>query len=316
MSPNARLVYVRLSNQSSAKPNLFIVGFAKCGTTSLHEYLSTHPNVHASFPKEPHFFIEQGWRPRPARTETEYLRFFAGASRDARVFLDSSVFHICSPEALRKIREFNSEAKIIVMVRHPVEMLASFHKYSCRLFIENVTDFEEAWNLQASRAQGSNLPPGCEFPVLLQYENLGRVGKHAANLLEIWPRAQVKFVFFDEFVKAPLEHYKDILEFIGIPYDGRTEFPKVNEGVAWRSRAVGRLMIKAWPIVIKALTRTGVVGAVRKRQFWMFLWRVNSAPEERIEMDPKFRQQLVDVFRSDIRLLSATTGRNLDHWLT
>jgi hypothetical protein len=304
-----------LSNESVGKPNLFIVGFAKCGTTSLHEYLSTHPHVHASFPKEPHFFVEDGWRPRPARTETEYLRFFAGASKDARVFLDSSVFHVNSPGALRKIREFNPDAKIIVMLRNPVDMLASFHNYSCRLFVENVTDFEEAWNLQASRARGSNLPPGCEYPGLLQYQSLGSLGKHVAALLEIWPRAQVKFVFFDQFVKAPLEHYKDILEFIGIPYDGRTEFPRVNEGAAWKNRAAGKLMIKAWPIVIRTLTRTGLIGAVRRRQIWMFLWRLNASPEERVEMDPKFRRQLIDVFRDDIQLLSATTGRNLDHWL-
>ena len=306
---------MRLSNQSFPKPNLFIVGFAKCGTTSLHEYLSTHPNVHASFPKEPHFFVEEGWRPRPARSETEYLRFFAGASQDARVFLDSSVFHVNSPVALRKIHEFNGEAKIIVMIRNPVDMLASFHKYSCRLFVENVTDFEEAWNLQESRAQGSNLPPACEFPALLQYQYLGSLGKHVAALLEIWPRAQVKFVFFDEFVRAPLEHYKDILEFIGIPYDGRTEFPRVNEGAVWKNRVAGRLMIKAWPIVIRALTRTGVIGAVRRREFWMFLWRVNTAREERVAVDPKFRLRLIEVFRDDIRLLSATTGRNLDHWM-
>ena len=94
-----------MESLSPTKPNLFIVGFAKCGTTALHEYLSTHPNVHPSFPKEPHFFIEPMWRKSPARTEAEYLRFFAGASRDARVFLDSSVFHVCSPEEDRRVEE-------------------------------------------------------------------------------------------------------------------------------------------------------------------------------------------------------------------
>ena len=172
-------------------PNLFIAGFAKCGTTALHEYLSTHPNVHASFPKEPHFFVEDGWRPRPARSEAEYLRCFAGASPDARVFLDSSVFHINSPQALRKMRAFNPDAKIIVMIRHPVEMLASFHAYSCRLFIEPVTGFEDAWNLQAARAEGRDLPPHCEFPRLLQYRSLGSMGQHVATLLDIWPRTQI-----------------------------------------------------------------------------------------------------------------------------
>jgi hypothetical protein len=116
-------------------------------------------------------------------------------------------------------------------------------------------------------------------------------------------------------VKTPLQHYKDILEFIGIPYDGRTEFPKVNEGGVWKSRVVGRIMLKAWPLVIKVLSRVGVAGAVRRPQFWMFLWGLNSGREERVEMHPGFRQRLIDVFRDDIQLLSATTGRNLDHWL-
>ena len=133
--------------------------------------------------------------------------------------------------------------------------------------------------------------------------------------VEIWPRSQVKIVFFDEFVKAPLEHYKDILEFIGVPYDGRTEFPKVNEGGRWKNRLVGRIMLRAWPIVIRIASRVRVTGALRGPQFWMFLWGLNSAREERVAMDPRFRRRLIDVFREDIQLLSAVTGRNLDHWL-
>ena len=303
------------ASSSPTKPNLFVAGFAKCGTTALHQYLSTHPNVHLCFPKEPHFFIEDTWRRRPARTEAQYLKFFAGASKDARVFVDSSALYVYSPAALRRIHEFNPDARIIVMVRHPVEMLASSHRYSCRMFVEDVTDFEEAWNLQETRANGNHLPRGCEFPILLQYQNLGRVGQHVAALLDIWPRSQVKVVFFDEFVKAPLEHYKDILDFIGLPYDGRTEFPRVNEGGAWRSRFVGRIMLKVWPLVIEIVSRVNVVSALRGPQFWMFLWGLNSARDERVPMDPRFRQRLIDVFRDDIRLLSATTGRNLDHWL-
>jgi hypothetical protein len=294
---------------------VFVAGFAKCGTTALHQYLSTHPNVHLCFPKEPHFFIEETWRRRPATTEAEYLQFFTGASKDARVFVDSSALYVYSPQALRRIREFNADARIIVMVRHPVEMLASLHRYSCRMFVEEVEDFEEAWNLQASRAQGNNLPAGCEFPILLQYDNLGRVGKHVAALLNIWPRPQVKVVFFDEFVKAPLQHYKDILEFIGLPYDGRTEFPKVNEGGQWKSRVVGKIMLKTWPLFIKVANRMHLTGALRGPRFWMFLWGLNSARGERVEMDPSFRARLIEVFRDDIQLLSTATGRNLAHWL-
>src|SRR5262245_46706672 len=123
-------------SSSPPRPNLFVAGFAKCGTTALQQYLATHPNIHVCFPKEPHFFIEDAWRRRPAKTESEYLRYFAGASKNARVFVDSSALYVYSQRALRQIREFNPDAKLILMVRHPVDMLASGHRYSCRMFIE------------------------------------------------------------------------------------------------------------------------------------------------------------------------------------
>jgi hypothetical protein len=47
----------------------------------------------------------------------------------------------------------------------------------------------------------------------------------------------------------------------------------------------------------------------------MLLWSLNSAREERVEMDPAFRQRLLEVFEGDIRLLGAVTGRDLEHWL-
>ena len=305
-----------MESSSPTKPNLFIVGFAKCGTTALHEYLSTHPNVHPSFPKEPHFFIEQMWRKSPARTEAEYLRFFAGASKDARVFLDSSAVHIYSPTGIAKDPRVQPRRQNHRHGAEPGEHAGVLPQVLLSHVRRGRRKFRGGLGSPGVSRAGQQPAEGtASFRVLLQYENLGRVGKHVATLLEIWPRSQVKIVFFDEFVKTPLEHYKDILEFIGIPYDGRTEFPKVNEGGVWKSRVVGRIMLKAWPLVIKVLSRVGVVGAVRRPQFWMFLWGLNSAREERVEMDPKFRQRLIDVFRDDIQLLSATTGRNLDHWL-
>jgi hypothetical protein len=74
-------------------------------------------------------------------------------------------------------------------------------------------------------------------------------------------------------------------------------------------------MLKAWPFAIKIVNRVNVVSVLRGTQFWMFLWGLNSTRDEQATMDPKFRRQLINVFRDDIQLLSATTGRNLDHWL-
>lgn len=304
-----------MTSSAPRKPNLFIAGFPKCGTTAIFQYISTHPDVHLSFPKEPHYFIERAWHRHPAKTEREYLKLFKGAPANARAIVDSSALYIYSPEALRRMREFNPEARIIIMLRNPLDMVVSFHRYSYRTFVEDVADFDWAWNLQEARARGEQLPQDCEFPIRLQYENLGMMGKHVAALLDIWPASQVKLVFMEEFIRAPLQHYKELLEFAGLPYDGRTEFPRVNEGGAWKSRTLGKLMMRLWPTVIAVVNRTGLSRLVRKPQFWMFLWGLNSATEEKIVLSPETRKMLQGRFAEDIGLLAQITGRDLSHWL-
>lgn len=297
------------------KTNLFIVGFPKCGTTALYEYLSTHPAVHPSFPKEPHYFIEPHWHRHPAKSLDEYLNLFSGADSNKKVFLDSSALHIYSSAALKKMYQFNSDAKIIVMLRNPIDMVVSFQQYSHRTFVETDSDFNQAWAKQNDRAEGKNLPPNCQYPIRLQYKNIGSMGKHVQELYKIWPSQQIKLVFMEDFIKDPLSQYHEILKFIGIDYDGRIDFPPVNEGGSWKSPVIGRLMMKYWPLAIHIIIKLKLSNFFRKPQFLLYLWGKNSAQEEKIKISDEQRQILISVFRDDILQLAELSGKNLDHWL-
>ena len=169
---------------------LFIVGFAKWRHDRAARSLSTlTPDVHPSSPKEPHFFIEQMWRRSSGENRSGIPAVLAGASKDARVFLDSSAVHIYSPQALRKIREFNPAPGSSSWFE-PGEHAGVLPQVFLSHVRRGRRKFRGSLGSPGARAKGNNLPKGCEFPVLLQYENLGRVGKHVATLLEIWPRSR------------------------------------------------------------------------------------------------------------------------------
>jgi hypothetical protein len=125
-------------------PNLFIIGAAKCATSSLHSYLAEHPQVFMSPLKEPGYFAEPGdpnvrLRPfagpggvqmRPYRNDLEsYLGLFAGAG-DARVVGESSTGYTQLPKrdgVVKRIHEFNPCARLIYVMRDPVERTISHY---------------------------------------------------------------------------------------------------------------------------------------------------------------------------------------------
>src|SRR5690349_11034979 len=153
-------------NTVSGKPNFFIVGAPKCGTTALYEYLRHHPNIFLPKVKEPHFFATDLGAYPSVKTMDQYLGLFHD-SNEAQVRIgEASVYYLRSDTALPKIREFNPAAHIIAMFRNPVEMVHALHSQLLYVGIEDVPDFEAAWRLQDPRSRGLHIPPRIRSPLL------------------------------------------------------------------------------------------------------------------------------------------------------
>ena len=131
------------------------------------------------------------------------------------------------------------------MFRNPVEMLHSFHAQLLYVAEESESDFETAWRLQEQRSRGIGLPPRSRGAFLVQYRELGRFGTQTERLLSIFPREQVKLILYDDFAASPQAVYDDVIEFLGIPHDGRTEFPAHQRGQARAARLAARLLPQA-----------------------------------------------------------------------
>ena len=243
------------------QPNLFIVGAPKCGTTAWVEFLRSHPQIFFPAVKEPYHFcsdLSPSWR---MTDRAEYLRLFNRAD-NSTVLGDASVWYLLSEVAARNIHSFNPEAKIIILLRDQEDQLPSLHNQLLFNGIENIRDFQAAWAASARR-DSSNMPPRSMDPALLDYRKQGRFSPQIERYFAEFPSEQIRVFHFNDWTRHPRSIYLEILDFLAIPDDGRTEFPQINEATHHRIGALGRFTqlpptwaLKASSLVKKVTRRT------------------------------------------------------------
>ncbi|MBN2328224.1 MAG: sulfotransferase, partial [Candidatus Omnitrophica bacterium] len=167
------------------KPNFFIVGAPKCGTTALATYLSEHPQVYFSKPKEIHYFSTDFYDFGFKGTVNDYLaNYFSKSINKQHLRIgEGSTWYLYSEKALENIFKFNKESKIIVMIRKPSDMVYSLHSQLLFSGFENISDFYEAWNMQDKRRGGYNIPKWCKEKKFLLY---GDIAKYSFQLERVY----------------------------------------------------------------------------------------------------------------------------------
>lgn len=296
-------------------PNFFIVGAPKCGTTALYTYLKDHPSVFLSQPKEPHYFCTDFPRFRRVTSRRKYDRLFQTVQATHRAVGEASVFYLCSEQALTNIREFNPRAKIVAILRQPIDMAHSLHSQFVYGFLENETDFERAWHFQADRSQGRRIPRNCIEPKHLQYGRMACFGEQIERLFQLFPTEQIKVLVHDDLKDVPRKMYREVLQFLDIADDGRKEFGRINANKVHRfPRLAEFAMHLPFPLnAVKATTKTmlGRSHFSMSRKLYMSLTKCPSRKPLREE----FRQQLMAFYHDDIRKLEQLLNRDLTRWL-
>jgi len=296
------------------KPDFFIVGAPRCGTTALHRYLADHPQIFLDRNrKEIHYFgsdLHHDGRVR-RYTQEEYLRLFAHAPTGARVG-EGSVTYFCSQKAASEIREFNPSAKIIIMLRDPVEMMYSQHGLLVFMGHENLTDFETALNAEEERKLGRNLPDRFFMREWVFYRHVARFAEHVSRYFDVFGRENVHVIIFDDFVKDTASVYADTLRFLDVNPEFRTSFRPVNAHPLPRSQLFQSFLNRQ-----PAILRTLAVALLGERLFlrsWATVRGLNTARRPRPPLDPDFRARLAAEFRPEVERLSELLGRDLTSW--
>lgn len=299
-------------DQRRRMPDFFIIGAPKCGTTAMASYLAQHPAVDFSRIKEPNFFDTDLKEQELFDDLEDYLSTcFPQAKEGPRG--EGSVWYLYSQKAVDEILQHQPEARFVVMLRQPVDLVHALHSTFLLAFIEEEEDFAKAWDLQETRRQGNKLPKGCKEPLLLQYGAVGKTGEQVARLLNKVAREQVHFILFDDFKANSRQAYLELLQFLGVKDDGRIEFPPVNQSAATKNKTMGAWLygLAQNPIIHRLKRKSGL--PLGRGPIVRFLQK-NRKTRPRPAMAPELRSALVDYFSADIDLLAGLIGRKLEHW--
>ena len=302
-----------------ALPDFFVIGAPKAGTTALHAALATHPQLFMSALKEPKFFLWKGLPPTQPRgpgdahslreavwRRDEYEALFAAATPGS-LKGESTPFYLADFAAQQRIRQLVPNARLIAVLRDPVDRAYSNWTHLWSDGLEPISDF-----LAACAEEDRRMADG--WSPFWGYRKLGLYGRQLQHLYTVFPRDQVHVLRYKDLVDDPAGSLSEICAFLGVSGDLVTEVPSANVStyVAPTRRAA----------VLQGLVRGG---AAVGRFFPPQLWRKVSTPllvalkresRNRPELTQHQRSQLIGYFADDIRLLEQVMGRSYSDWLT
>ena len=233
-----------------ALPNLFIVGAAKSGTTSLHNYLHQHPNVFMCNPKEPHYLINQAIGinriPVGITNFIEYTDLFSkGENKNYRG--ESSVMYLMYPEiVIPKIKDkFGEDSKIIVLLRNPVERAYSGFQHVKRYNVkENYPEFKSAWDISEKRYfDHDEMTPASRYKELVLYYK--QVKSYLKELKSL------HIIIYDDYQKDFQLEMNKVFDFLEIEKtEVNTEKKHMVGGWQWEDEKVKKFMMKHFKIYL------------------------------------------------------------------
>lgn len=302
-------------------PNFLIIGVGKSGTSSLYHYLNRHPKVYMSPVKEPNFFALEGeslsFFGGPEAQETinswsvtdleTYRKLFDGVS-DETAIGEASVLYLYSPDAPRNIRRHIPEARLIAILRNPVDRAFSAYMQLRRDGWEPYTDFARALREEEARIKANR-------QWLWHYKRAGFYYPQLMRYYETFDPDQIKVCLYEDLMVDPEGLLRDLFEFIGV---GRTlADERLAKAATARYNASGIPRSKTlydflnYPNPLKTILKPFVPRGLRQTAKERLSYRNLAKPQ----LPPEVRQDLAALYREDILKLQELIGRDLSSWI-
>ena len=301
-----------------ALPDFFIVGAPKAGTTALHAALAAHPGLFMSTVKEPKFFLTDGPPPTrgggPGDAQTyrehiwrrpEYEALF-DAAPPGTLRGESTPFYLYRQDAQERIQALVPAAKLIVILRDPVERAHSNWTHLWSAGLDPIGDFVRACAEEDARAAAG-------WADFWHYTRLGKYGEQLENLFLHFPREQVFVLRYRALIDAPAQTLDDICEFLGVHAGVIGHVPKQNV-TAHPPRTLAHMTVSK--LLRGAATAgrhlPGSAGTALTQPLERFLQQ-NAGTRQPLSWQQ--RQAVLPNFEDDIRLLERITEAYFGDWL-
>lgn len=301
-----------------ALPDFLVIGAPKAGTTALHAALQAHPGLFLSPVKEPKFFLTDGppptrGGPGDAQTYQEHIWRRAdyealfdpappGAPRG-----ESTPFYLHDRDAQVRIRHLLPDARLIAVLRDPVDRAHSNWAHLWAAGLEPISDV-----VAACAAEERRVADG--WAAFWRYVDLGRYGAQLQHLYKVFPHEQVLVLRYRDLRDRPAATLDRICAFLGTPQGVIGSVPQANITRHVEDSATTRALRS----VLRAGAAVGahVPPAVRHTVRRPFLTALQRGRPRRLPLTAEQRARLLPYFTEDIRLLEKVTGADYSDWLT
>ncbi len=295
-------------------PNFLIIGAARTGTSSLYEYMRQHPDIYFSPVKEPMYFAMEGKKPdfrgpgddleinRKSVTDlAAYQALFAGAQGKKAVG-EASANYLYSDVAAARIHEAVPDARLIAVLRNPVERAYSSFLYMIRDRREPLRDFGEALAQEPQRIRD-------HWEHIWHYAAMGFYHQQLQRYYERFDKSRIRVYLNEDMKKDAPGLLKDVFGFLDVD-DGYAPDTSVtyNEGGVPKRKMLNALLTR--PSIFKRLLRPLMPAAAMK-----LYTKVKHSNLDKPPLDPEVRARLVALYRDDVLKLQDLIGRDLSHWL-
>ncbi|GAB4528860.1 MAG: sulfotransferase [Pleurocapsa sp.] len=296
-------------------PNFLIIGAAKAGTTSLYKYLEQHPDIYMSSFKEPGFFAFEGQQLNFIGPGTQhrinkwsvtdinaYQELFQEV-KNQKAIGEATPLYLYYPQACDRIKYYIPHAKLIAMLRNPVERAFSNYVWAVQPGAEPITNFAAALAAEPDRINNNWGPRW-------HYKAQGFYYQQLKPYYDTFSPQQIKIFLYEDFVFNPQQVLQDIFQFLEINENFPLDLSKKhNVSQIPRNKTWHKFINQPNPIksLIKPLMPLKFRQNLKQNAQTKNLYKP--------QLDPQVRQQLIAEYREDILQLEQLINRDLSQWL-
>ncbi len=269
------------------KVNLFVVGAAKAGTTTLAEYLKRHRECYCPDDKEPHYFGELAPKNlKKYSTLSEYHSLYKNAK--TAWLADFSTSYLYSKSAANEIYNYNKNSKIIIILRNPIGRAYS-------LYLHQVKSLEENESFRAAlRAEESRISQG--YPYGYHYVSSGMYYKQVRRYIDLFGENNVKILFFEDLISDMSLFLKQVENFLSLEKKIDRKRIVTNESGVIKSKSIARVLSVNFPFKRKVKRVIGNVGINKIKKTNM---------KKANPVDSEVKERLREIFVNDVAMLNS-----------
>jgi Sulfotransferase family len=301
-----------------AMPDFLVIGAPKAGTTALHAALAAHPGLFMSAVKEPKYFLTdgppatEGGGPGDIQTYREHIwrreeyEALFDAAPPGTLRGESTPFYLYNRAAQKRIQDQIPHAKLIVILRDPVERAHSNWTHLWSAGLEPIGDFARACAQEDARVAAG-------WADFWHYTRLGKYGEQLEHLFLRFPREQVFIVRYRALLDAPAQALDDICEFLGVHPGIIDHVPRENV-TAHPDRSLAHVTVSK---LVRGAAKAGrhLPGTMATTVTHPLERFLQQNAGRRQPLSWQQRQAVLPYFEDDIRLLERITEAYFGDWL-